>query len=159
MRGSRARRHKERREYISRYIRTHIKMRTIARSSSLSFFSFFFFFAFFFLNGSWVSLSEAKEQQQEKVLWGLPKWKKPCVACTRDKGAWCDNGPSKRGCIVNPNFWNTLTCKRVVRCKKGCTPLRDMMEALCETKSPLCKAFKAYDKAKQALIGGGKTKK
>jgi len=135
-------------------------MRTIARSSSLSFISFFFFFAFFFMNGSLLSLSEAKEQQQqEKVLWGLPKWKKPCVACTRDKGAWCDNGPKQRGCIVNPNFWNTLTCKRVVRCKKGCTPLRDMMEALCETNSPLCKAFKAYDKAKQALIGGGKTKK
>lgn len=48
-------------------------------------------------------------------------------------------------------------CKRVVRCKKGCTPLRDMMESFCKKHDGMCSK---YDAVKRALIGEtGKKKK
>jgi len=128
---------------------------------------FLFFFLFFFFASSFSSLnsgveaaasSKASSKGEEKVLFGRhKKWSKPCVACTREKGAWCDNGRDGfRGCIEKPNFLNTLMCKRVVRCKKGCTPLRDMMESFCKKHDGICSK---YDLVKRALIGGDKKKK
>ena len=129
---------------------------------------FLFFFVVFFVS-SFSSLNSVEaaaslfkangKKGEEKVLFGLhKKWSKPCVACTREKGAWCDNGRDGfRGCIEKPNFLNTLMCKRVVRCKKGCTPLRDMMESFCKKHDGICSK---YDLVKRALIGEtGKKKK
>ena len=129
---------------------------------------FLFFFVFFFVS-SFSSLNSVEaaaslkandgKKGEEKVLFGLhKKWSKPCVACTREKGAWCDNGRDGfRGCIEKPNFLNTLMCKRVVRCKKGCTPLRDMMQSFCKKHDGICSK---YDLVKRALIGEtGKKKK
>ena len=132
---------------------------------------FLFFFVFFFASSSSLNAVEAAasskasskaangKKEESKVLFGLhKKWSKPCVACTREKGAWCDNGRDGfRGCIEKPNFLNTLMCKRIVRCKKGCTPLRDMMESFCKKHDGLCSK---YDAVKRALIGEtGKKKK
>ena len=127
---------------------------------------FLFFFVFFFASSfsslnsveAAASSKKASSKGEEKVLFGRhKKWSKPCVACTREKGAWCDNGRDGfRGCIEKPNFLNTLMCKRVVRCKKGCTPLRDMMESFCKKHDGICSK---YDLVKRALIGGDKKKK
>lgn len=128
---------------------------------------FLFFFVFFFASSfsslnsveAAASLKASGKKGEEKVLFGLhKKWSKPCVACTREKGAWCDNGRDGfRGCIEKPNFLNTLMCKRVVRCKKGCTPLRDVMESFCKKHDGICRK---YDLVKRALIGEtGKKKK
>ena len=109
------------------------------------------------LNSVEAAASLKASKGEEKVLFGLhKKWSKPCVACTREKGAWCDNGRDGfRGCIEKPNFLNTLMCKRIVRCKKGCTPLRDMMESFCKKHDGICSK---YDLVKRALIGGKKKK-
>ncbi len=126
----------------------------------LFFFLFFFASSFSSLNSgveAAASSKKASSKGEEKVLFGRhKKWSKPCVACTREKGAWCDNGRDGfRGCIEKPNFLNTLMCKRVVRCKKGCTPLRDMMESFCKKHDGICSK---YDLVKRALIGGKKKK-
>jgi len=124
----------------------------------LFFFVFFFVSSFSSLNSVEAAASSKASKGEEKVLFGLhKKWSKPCVACTREKGAWCDNGRDGfRGCIEKPNFLNTMMCKRVVRCKKGCTPLRDMMESFCKKHDGICSK---YDLVKRALIGGDKKKK
>ena len=97
----------------------------------------------------WKNNNNNKKEEEERILW-LRKWEKPCVACVRDKGVWCDNGRDDRGCVTKPNFWNTLRCARTVTCKKGCTPVRDMLDAFCKHNNNLCEK---YDRAKRALIG------
>ena len=155
---------------INTHRRTEDRMRRRFQSFSSSAFKsalFLFFFVFFFVSSfsslnsveAAASLKANGKKGEEKELFGLhKKWSKPCVACTREKGAWCDNGRDGfRGCIEKPNFLNTLMCKRVVRCKKGCTPLRDLMESFCKKHDGICSK---YDLVKRALIGEtGKKKK
>ena len=156
-------------EVVNTHRRTDRMRRRFQSFSSSAFKSalFLFFFVFFFVSSfsslnsveAAASLKANGKKGEEKVLFGLhKKWSKPCVACTREKGAWCDNGRDGfRGCIEKPNFLNTLMCKRVVRCKKGCTPLRDMMESFCKKHDGICSK---YDLVKRALIGEtGKKKK
>ena len=121
-------------------------------SSVFVLFVFVFVFVVVFQDASSSFVEGAKwnnKKEEERILW-LKKWEKPCVACVRDKGVWCDNGRDDRGCVTKPNFWNTLRCARTVKCKKGCTPVRDMLDAFCKHNNNLCEK---YDRAKRALIG------
>ena len=123
-------------------------------SSVFVLFVFVFVFVVVFQDASSSFVEGAKwnnnnKKEEERILW-LRKWEKPCVACVRDKGVWCDNGRDDRGCVTKPNFWNTLRCARTVKCKKGCTPVRDMLDAFCKHNNNLCEK---YDRAKRALIG------
>jgi len=113
-----------------------------------------------------ANVEKRAKNWDNSVMFGLikKKWEKPCKACVRDRGYWCDNSflvdggrgysgkVSRKFCIERDerfSFLRQMTCKKVVTEKEGCTPARDMMEQFC---ARFTRACAEYDRVKEMIV-------